>query len=138
MPLTGPNNVGFQMWNMSKRLSAVSSGAQLAAQELKRHRAAKDLNPEDFAEIEQIADEYEKCAASADQTWTRLVEVTKQSDPTLVDESDIVAVIGNHGSDSALMSQVQAVWQKDTSVTESRILSVRLNGFLARFPEEPH
>ena len=138
MPLTGPDNVGFQIWNMSKRLSAVNGGARRAAQELKRHRATKDLVPEDIAEIEQIADEYEKCSASADQTWVQLVEVTKRSDPTLVDESDIVAVIGNHGSDSALMSHVQAIWQKDTSVAESRIQSVRLNGFLARFPEEPH
>ena len=40
MPLTGPDNVGFQIWNMSKRMSSIRSGARLAAQELARHRAA--------------------------------------------------------------------------------------------------
>ena len=126
-------NVGFQVWNMAKRLSCVTSSARHAEDYLAERLTANDWSEGDLSLLGEITVAFQECSQQADETHERLLAVVSQSDPTLIDtDDDGFSVIHNHGLDPDLMAKVDAVWHADTSVSRSRVLESQFEELVAR------
>jgi len=106
----GPNNVGWQLWNMSKRISSAKWAAHRARQVLDDPEMGRTFSTPGLARLVELVGELEHRAVEADRLWQRLQAVANESDPDLTEPVDGIAVVHNHGDDPVTMGRVRKVW----------------------------
>ncbi len=135
-----PDNVGFSLWNMSKRLSTVAGLGRETAELLSEAKRTGDLGGEDLAELTEIATAADALAVQAERAWSDLQEVALDADPALIEPTDCeVVIIKNRGDQPAAANRVREVWRRTTCVSEATNLADRLDAFLvARHQDARH
>jgi len=110
----GPNlkfNVGWQVWNMSKRISSIKSFARDAESIVSNQEATREWSKEDRAELDRIGRGLRACGVGVEQLWERLQQVANEGDPGVVEPPvNGVSVTRNRGSDPATTERVLQVW----------------------------
>ena len=66
------NNVGWQKWNMSKRISSANLIAQVARKHLESCLQTRYWSANDVAELQRLTEAMEDCAVRANETWSNL------------------------------------------------------------------
>ena len=80
-------NVGWQVWNMSKRISSAMFMAKVSRRHLENCRDTDYWKSEDIDELERLTVALEDCAERAKETWTNLKAVPRsRRDDTDLDE----------------------------------------------------
>jgi hypothetical protein len=114
------DNVGWNTWNMSKRLSSAKQFARSAREYVVELEESKMTPPDVLETAKALLACLEDDAAQADDTWEKIRLVVSSGDPTLIDPPEGgVSCIHNHGSSPALMESVWAVWAEDHSVSDA-------------------
>lgn len=65
-------SVGWQVWNMSKRVSSAARLARDARTHLERARASGRWAPDYLATLERLTERFEAIAAHAEDVWGQL------------------------------------------------------------------
>ena len=106
----GPNNVGWQLWNMSKRTSSAKWAARRARQVLDDPETGRNWSTVGLARLAELTGALEVQAAEAADLWQRLQAAASESDPGLAEPVDGIVVVHNHGDDPVTMGRVRQVW----------------------------
>lgn len=104
------NNVGWQLWNMSKRTSSAKWAARRARQVLDDPQTGRTWSTGGLARLVELTDDLEQRAAEAGDLWQRLQATANESDPGLTEPVDGIAVVHNHVDDPVTMDRVRQVW----------------------------
>ena len=102
-------NVGWQVWNMSKRVSRVRALARDSRTHLERARRAERWGSDYLAALEGFTERLEAIAARADEVWARVVAAVRTASPHLIDEGRSVTVVRG-GENDDLLERVEAIW----------------------------
>jgi hypothetical protein len=129
-------NVGWTLWNLSKRISAVKYETREAQKSLETHTKLNDWPIEDLFDLRVLADQLQNCAKRADEIWRRLQEVVNESDSDLIDQHDGIAVIHGGGSRPELSERIRVIYGADNSDAESQNLSTRINNLKAKVEKD--
>ena len=113
-----PDNVGWNLWNMSKRISTVRNDASRAHQALDDPLVTAGLSTQDLARLTELSAQLDVLATEAQELWRDLQQAARTSDPTLVEPGE-VAVIRNHGDDPRTMAAVRRVWGEGSSTIDA-------------------
>jgi|GEM_PF-5005203 len=112
-------NVGFQLWNMGKRLDGVRADARRAMAQIDGALEAASWDPSERHKLIGLHHRFERCIALAQQTWARLADTTARSDPDLLETEGGITIIHNHAGDPSLIGDLWGIWNEDQSLTES-------------------
>ena len=102
-------NVGFHLWNVSKRISYYLWVAK------ESHRIVDTFAKDGVDNIEDMRDllpKIDDAARRAELTWQRIEAASQRSDPGLI-QPGLVSVIGNNGPNEALMAEVRRIRSED-------------------------
>jgi hypothetical protein len=130
------NNVGFQLWHMSLRISAVKRLARETAELVSE--AESSWSGGDLAELRTIAETAGLLATQADQAWSRLHEVAHSFDPGLTEPTESgVVIVHNRGDNAGAAAAVGEVWREMTCVDDAQRVALRADDLLVRLGMEP-
>ncbi len=102
-------NVGWQVWNMSKRVSRVRALARDSRTHLERARRAGRWDADYLAALEGFTERLEAIAERADGVWAELTAAARTGKPELIDEGRSVTVVRSGENDDRL-ERVEAIW----------------------------
>jgi hypothetical protein len=120
-------NVGWTLWNFSKRISAVMWEAREAGKILNTCRSSGRWSRKDLAKLERLAELLDNCAARAKSTWKALQAAVNETDPALIEQFDGIAVIRGGGSRPDLYERIRVIYGADTSDAESQELAQQVH-----------
>lgn len=133
-PSTGitPNNVGWQVWNMSNRVSSVKRSARRARAVHDDPEAWRTWSTAGLLHLIGLTAELEERALDADQLWRAVQDTANGSDPGLLEPADGMSVVRNHGDDPVTMARVLAVWKAGCDrIWQAYDLAEELNRLIA-------
>jgi hypothetical protein len=135
---TGQEDVRWNTWNMSKRISTVKGFARSARAYVAELEETQLTSPDLLETARNLLACLEDDAAQANNTWERIRLVVSSGDPALIDPPDNgVCVIHNHGANPSLMERVWAVWAEDQSVSDAYSHFEQLNTLIGENKEIP-
>jgi hypothetical protein len=120
------DNVGWTLWNYSKRISAVKYEAREAQKFLDSHTKLDDWRVEELSALGDLTNQLQDCAKRADDTWGKLRDAVNESDADLIEQHEGIAVIRGGGNRPELRERIRAIYGPDTSDAESRDLAMRI------------
>jgi len=125
-------NVGWVLWNYSKRLSAVKYEAREAQKLLDSSTATDDWPTEDLSELRDLTAQLQVCSKQADETWRKLQEAVNEKDSDLIEQHDEIAVIRGGGSRPDLRERIRIIYRADTSDDDSQKLATSIDSLKAK------
>jgi hypothetical protein len=125
-------NVGWTLWNYSKRLSSVKYEAREAQKFLDSNMKLDDWRSEDLAALRDLTNQLRDCAKRADTTWAKLLDAVNESDADLVTQHDGIAVISGGGNRPELRQRIGEIYGSDASDPESRDLALSIENLKAK------
>lgn len=132
-------SVGFQLWNMSKRISEVKALGRETASLLSEVASASGWSDAELIELGEIAAVAGALAKLAGVEMLELERVAMEVDPGVVEREDDapIAVFRNHGTNSAGVAALSEVWGETKSQKAARHLSDRFDRLLVQQLMEP-
>jgi hypothetical protein len=129
-------NVGWTLWNYSKRISAVKYEARGAQKLFDSHAAMNDWPIEDLYDLRDLTNQLQDCAERADETWRKLQEAVNENDSDLIEQRDGIAVIRGGGSRPELRERIRMIYGADTSDADSQKLATSIESLRAKVRKE--
>jgi hypothetical protein len=132
------DNVGFQLWNMSKRLSAVERLGHETTALLSQADRSGGWDASDLGELREIARDTRWVAGQAGDVWSRLQEITVTFASGVIEPSDSgPAIVHNRGEDPVAAAAVRKVWEETSYEADACSLARRFDDLLLRRGMEP-
>jgi phosphate starvation-inducible protein PhoH len=103
-------NVGWTLWNMSKRISASMITAKNAREHLNGARESEAWTKKDLSELEDLVVALEGYATRGQDTWGRLREAQEKEDGELVTYTGGVSLINGGGTRSGLRARLGQIY----------------------------
>ena len=113
-------NVGWTLWNYSKRISAVKYEARGAQKLFDSHAAMNDWPIEDLYDLRDLTNQLQDCAERADETWRKLQEAVNENDSDLIE----------------LRERIRMIYGADTSDADSQKLATSIESLRAKVRKE--
>lgn len=129
-------NVGWTLWNYSKRISAVKYEAREAQKLFDSHTAMNDWPIEDLSDLRDLTDQLQDWAKRVDETWRKLQEAVNEIDSDLIEQHDGIAVIHGGGSRPELRERIRMIYGADTSDADSLDLATSIENLKAKVRKE--
>jgi len=131
-------SVGFQLWNMSKRISEVKKlGRETRALLSEADSSVRLWGGADVVELIEIVAAAEMLARLADTEWSHLKDVAQADAPGVVPTHAGVTLIRNRGNDPDGLATLWEAWGATESVRAARQLSDRFDRLLLRLQMDP-
>jgi hypothetical protein len=125
-------NIGWTLWNYSKRLSSVKYEAREAQKLLDSHMKLDDWRNEDLSALRDLTDQLQVCAERADDTWAKLLDAVNENDGELVANNEGITVISGGGNRPELRQRIGEIYGSNASDAESRDLAMRIENLKAK------
>ncbi|MGH8979561.1 MAG: hypothetical protein ACRDWE_00865 [Acidimicrobiales bacterium] len=105
-----PDNDGWQLSNMSNRMSSVKRSARRARTTLDDPESWRTWSAMGLVRLVELTVELERRALEADRLWQTLRVTANGSDPGLVEPADGISMVHDHGDDPLTMARFGAAW----------------------------